>query len=151
VLAVAARASDAGITAGVHPNSFKGSAFQTAADYEILFDGIDGGPLGYIPDAGHIARGGMDPLATIQKYRSAVCHVHFKDMLADGRWAAMGEGIIDFAGITRYLAATGYDGWLVVEDECARAEKDPDAVTLADGVYMRQMIKPLAEAGATRQ
>lgn len=141
--AVAARAATAGLKVGVHPNSFAGSAFRTEADYRVLLDGLDSRVAGYIPDAGHIARGGMDPLTVIRHYRALVCHVHFKDMADDGAWAPMGAGTIDFPAITRYLAASGYDGWLIVEDECDAAEHDPDGTTATDGRYMRDVILPL--------
>lgn len=143
VNAVAVRAAAAGLKVGVHPNSFPGSAFRSEADYRVLLDGLDPRVVGYIPDAGHIARGGMDPLAIIKRYRELVCHVHFKDMTAGGAWAAMGAGVIDFPSITRYLAESGYTGWLVVEDECDAAEHDPDGTTLADGRYMSDVILPL--------
>ena len=55
----------------------------------------------------------------------------------------MGEGSIDFEGVTRFLMDTGYDGWLIVEDESAEAEIDPDGVTKTDGVYLRNRIAPL--------
>jgi inosose dehydratase len=150
VNAVAARAAAAGLAVGVHPNSFAGSAFRTEADYRILFDGLDSRIAGYIPDAGHIARGGMDPLAVIRRYRALVRHVHFKDMAAAGSWASMGAGIIDFPAITRYLVASGYDGWLIVEDECDAAEHDPDGTTVLDGRYMRDVILPLTRPDSLR-
>ena len=55
----------------------------------------------------------------------------------------MGDGSIDFEGVTRFLIDTGYDGWLIVEDESAEAEIDPDGVTTTDGVYLRKRIVPL--------
>lgn len=140
---VARRAVDRGIKVGVHPNSFAGSAFRSADDYRLLLDGLDAGLAGYIPDAGHIARGGMDPLTIIRTYLDRVVHVHFKDKTANGEWAPMGVGVIDFTGITRFLQSSGYDGWLIVEDECAAAVDDPDGVTMADGRYMRDVIGPL--------
>ncbi len=70
----------------------------------LVEDGLDPDCLGYTPDSGHIAKGGMDPLAIIRKYRSQVVHVHFKDMNTAGRWEPMGAGSIDHEGTTRYLA-----------------------------------------------
>ena len=146
VNAVARRAADAGLRVGVHPNSFQGSAFRDEADYRIMFDGLDTRVAGYIPDAGHIARGGMDPLSVIQAHRDIVVHVHFKDMTTDGTWVAMGKGVLDFRGITSCLAKTNFKGWLVVEDECAEAIDDPDGVTMGDGRYVREVILPLLDA-----
>lgn len=143
VNALAARAHERGIVAGYHPNSPAGSVFRTAGDYEILLHGLDERYLGYIPDSGHIAKGGMDPLTVITTYRSRVVHVHFKDMTPAGKWAAMGEGAIDHAGITRFLVRSGFAGWIVVEDECPAAIDDPDGVTRRDGLYVNQVLAPL--------
>ncbi len=138
---VAQRAADAGIITGFHPNSSNGSAFLTREDYAILLDGIAGSPLGFAPDAGHIAHGGMDPLDIIRIYREKVVHVHFKDMAANGIWKAMGAGCIDFPGIVSYLKDTDYTGWIMVEEESADAAADPDRVTLANGRHIRKMIQ----------
>ena len=133
---VARRAADAGVRTGFHPNSSDGSAFRTREDYDILLNAIANTPLGYAPDAGHIAHGGMNPLEIIRTYREKVVHMHFKDMARDGSWQSMGEGCIDFPGIVRFMDQTGYDGWIMVEEESDKAVVDPDAVTLANGKYI---------------
>ena len=143
VNALAERASARGITCSYHPNSPMGSVFRTAEDYEILLGGLNAKHIGYTPDVGHIAKAGMDPLAIIKKYREFVNLVHYKDMHADGRWAQTGEGVIELKEITDYLVNSGYEGWIVMEDECDLAITDPDAVTQKDGVYVNDRIKPL--------
>lgn len=140
---IAARATDRNITCSFHPNSPVGSIFRTADDYEILLEGMDTDLIKYCPDVGHIAKGGMDPLAIIRRYREAINLVHYKDIYADGRWAETGKGIINFAGITKYLKETGYDGWIVMEDECDEAISDPDGLTMRDGLYIDTHIRPL--------
>jgi hypothetical protein len=50
----------------------------------------------------------------------------------------MGEGVIDFTGVVRFLQQTGYQGWIMVEDECPRAEHDPDGATAHNGAYVRE-------------
>jgi len=137
------RASDKGITCSKHPNSPPGSAFRIAADYEILLDGLELDVIGYCPDMGHIAKGGMDPLAITRQYRDAVNLVHYKDMFEDGTWAATGEGIIDFRKITQYLLDTAYKGWIIMEDEADEAITDPDGVTMKDGEYIRDVLRPM--------
>jgi len=151
VNAVAKRATAKGIRCTYHPNYPPGSVYRTAEDYEILLAGLDQQVLGYAPDLGHIAAGGMDPLAIVKKYRSQVNHVHFKDMFKDRRWAPIGGGTIDFAGVVTYLRDTGYDGWIMVEDECEQAEHDPDGATANNGVLVRGKLMPLAAAAATRK
>ena len=36
-----------------------------------------------------------------------------------------------------------FEGWLIVEDESAEAEIDPDGVTTTDEVYLGKQIVPL--------
>jgi inosose dehydratase len=141
---IARRAHERGIVATYHPNSPEGSVVRTAQDYEVFLTRLNAAVIGYAPDVGHIAKAGMNPLEVIKQYRSLVNHVHYKDMGRDGgEWAAMGEGAIDFPEITRYLRGSGYDGWIVVEDECPRAIDQPDQVTLQDGNYLREQLLPL--------
>jgi inosose dehydratase len=143
VNAIAERAADAGITCSYHPNSPEGSIYRTYEDYKILLNGLNSTLIGYTPDVGHIAKAGMDPIEIVKEYRSLINLIHFKDMFADGRWAPTGEGIIDFHDITHYLLDTYYKGWIIMEDEADKAITDPDSVTLEDGVYINEHIKPL--------
>ena len=143
VNAIAQRASDKGIKCSYHPNSPAGSVFRTEEDYKILLNGLNRKNIGYTPDLGHIARGGMDPLSIVKQYRELVNCIHYKDMYADGRWAKMGDGVIDFVGTTNYLKQTNFEGWIVVEDECDKAITDPDSVAMEDGLYNKKVIEPL--------
>ena len=142
VNAFAERATDAGIICSYHPNSPEGSVFRTEEDYKILLEGLNQQYIGYCPDVGHIAKGGMNPLKIIQQYRSQVNLVHYKDMYQDGRWALTGEGNIDFQSITSYLKDSGYEGWIIMEDECDEAITNPDSVTLKDGNFIKNNIAP---------
>jgi inosose dehydratase len=141
VNALARRAADRGIASSYHPNSPDGSIFRTRDDYDKLLPQLDHSVLGWTPDVGHIAKGGMDPVGLIREYRQLVNHIHFKDMFADGTWAQTGEGNIDFKTVIEDLVKTDYQGWVVFEDECDAAIDDPDGVTLKDGVYIRETVK----------
>ncbi|WP_420401953.1 sugar phosphate isomerase/epimerase family protein [Flagellimonas sp.] len=140
---IAERAFDRGIVCSHHPNSPEGSICRVEEDYDIIINALNAEHIGYCPDVGHIAKGGMEPLKIIKEYRELVNLVHYKDMYADGRWAPTGEGIIDFKNITQYLVDTDYKGWIIFEDECDRAITDPDGVTLLDGKYTQTQIQPL--------
>jgi len=59
---------------------------------------------------GHVARGGMDPLAVVQQYRERINHVHAKDMDDHGRWALIGTGVVPVAQVAELLQRTGYEG-----------------------------------------
>lgn len=135
---IASRAEDAGIGVAFHPNSPEGSVFRIADDYEKLMDRLGDGAVWFAPDFGHIAKGGMDPVEVSKRYVSRIRHVHFKDMNLDGDWVEMGKGAIDFAGIVDVLKGSGYVGWIMVEDESARAEDDPDSVAMENGHYIKE-------------
>lgn len=137
---VARRAAEKGLTCSYHPNSPTGSIWRTRQDYDRLLPRLDPGVLKWTPDVGHLAKADMDPLAMILEYWELVNHFHFKDMLANGEWALMGEGAVDFEAIVRELARREYDGWIVFEDECEEAVGDPDGVTLRDGIFIRDAV-----------
>lgn len=140
---VSRRAASRGIVCSNHPNSPSGSVFRIESDYDVLMAGLDLQATGFCPDLGHIAKGGMDPMEMVKKYREHVNLIHYKDMYHDGRWAATGQGHVDLIGVTSYLVESGYQGWVVMEDECDDAIMDPDGVTLMDGRYIADSIEPL--------
>lgn len=145
VNALAERAQDKGIVTSFHPNSPSGSVFRTREDYEVLFDGLDTRVIGYTPDAGHIAAGGMNAPEIIETYSSLIKHVHFKDAATDHVWMAMGEGVIDFPRIVRHLRDTGYNGWIMVEEESEKAVADPDGAMLENSKYVKEQLLPIVE------
>jgi len=136
VNAIGARAADSGVVAAFHPNSPAGSIFRVEDDYNVLLDGLE--KVGFAPDAGHIAKGGMDPVKTFRDSIALIRHVHFKDMDQSGKWIEMGQGCIDFQGIYKILQDSNYEGWIMVEDESELAERDPDLATLLNGKYVAE-------------
>ncbi|MDI7274731.1 MAG: sugar phosphate isomerase/epimerase [Anaerolineae bacterium] len=143
VHAIGARAAERGIACSFHPNSPPGSVFRVEEDYRVLFDSLDPRLVGFAPDTGHIANGGMDVVKVFETYRALIRHVHFKDVAASGEWAGMGAGIVDFPRVVTMLRDAGYDGWVMVEEESAAAERDPDGVTVQNGRYVREALLPL--------
>lgn len=140
---IAERASHRGISCSFHPNSPKGSIFRTARDYDVMIHGMKDKFIRFCPDVGHIAKGGMDPLTIIKQYRDVINLIHYKDMHHDGRWAETGHGKINFVAITEYLRDSGYEGWIIMEDECDKAIHEPDELAIRDGKYVKRIIEPL--------
>lgn len=86
-------------------------------------------------DIGHIQLAGGDPRECLRAWRDRVRHVHIKDVelrvleqaKADQRtdfdewWAGvctpLGSGDVDVDGFISDLVGSGYDGWLVVEQD----------------------------------
>lgn len=111
--------------------------------FRDAIDSIDTNLMGIVLNTGQLGMAGLDPLHILQEYRAMVRCVIFKDVDAEGQWASIGNGIIDFVSITNYLKTTGYEGWIIVEDECKRAAEDPDSVAMEDGLYARKVLEPL--------
>jgi inosose dehydratase len=146
--ALARRAADRGIVTTFHPNSPESSIARTSEDYDALLNGLDSKVIGWTPDVGHIVNGGMDPLETMKQYAGLINHVHYKDWDGDPEFAVMGEGKVDFTGITAWLRDRGFNGWIVCEDEGHRAVDDPDSVTLEDGAYVKSKLEPVVRGEA---
>ncbi|MFJ5761340.1 sugar phosphate isomerase/epimerase family protein [Neobacillus sp. NPDC093182] len=138
---VAERAHNLGIINTYHPNSPNGSVFRTAEDYDVMFAGLDTRYVGYCPDSGHIANGGMDVMKVFQTSRSLIKHVHFKDISGKKEWRTMGEGIIDHTGIVNFLRKTSYDGWILVEEESTWSKSNPNAAAIKNGQYVQRYLQ----------
>lgn len=147
--AVAQRAAEHGVRCTFHPNSPPGSLFRTAADYEVMADLLPD-LIGYTPDVGHIANGGMDPLAVLRTWGDRVDHVHIKDRAAEGAWAATGQGTVDIDGVLGLLAGRSFPGWVTFEDESASAQADPDGAASANGAFVRSRTQPGHDLGPAR-
>lgn len=149
--ALAKRASILGIGCAFHPNSPEGSVFRTKEDYEVMFEGLDTRYVGYAPDTGHIANGGMDPLEVIKNNRNIIKHVHFKDITAAKEWTSMGEGVIDHPVIMEYLEKTNFSNWIMVEEESVEAEREPDHYTIQNGKYLDKIThKMMSKRGVVK-
>ena len=97
-----------------------------------------GSSVGLLLDTGHAAAAGFDYSRLIDRFGDRINHVHLKDVrpqvmaevrrgdlsfnagVRAGMFTVPGDGVVDFRPLARFVAATGYRGWLVVE-----AEQDP--------------------------
>jgi len=113
-----------------------GTWVETPDELEQLARATDPRLVELCLDVGHYLVGGGDPVAAIEHYGERVAHVHLKDVapgplsgLRDGRlsgfgdglreriFTTLGSGILDLPGVLRALAACGYHGWLMVEQD----------------------------------
>lgn len=142
---VSQRATDMGIKCSYHPNSPPASLVRTQEDYDVVLSSLDPKVTGWTPDVGHIIRGGMDVIATLNKWAHLVNHIHYKDFSGNGPepWAQMGTGKLDFHRITEWLVQRNYSGWIICEDEAHVAVDDPDGVTLQNGQWCRDNLAPI--------
>lgn len=123
------RASDIGRAAGVavaiHPSSHHRTLLYTRSDYDQIFSRLDA-QVGWVPDTGHILRGGQTMADTLVAYWDRIRYVHLKDVDAAGDWAMLGAGVCDIGEVIGIVAkAPHFNGWIVVEEESEEAGKDP--------------------------
>ena len=101
-------------------------------------------------DTGHLMLGGGDPVAGLERWGSQVNHVHLKDVRCSvldqivrerarsrAVWerrvfTALGQGDFDLDGFMSALIASGYSGWLVVEQDVIPTPDDPPGSAAAD-------------------
>lgn len=78
-------------------------------------DGTSRSNVGLCLDVDWAWRGGVDPLAILDRYGDRLVSLHLRDARG-GKWAqALGDGDYDYAPIVQRLRALGFDGWLQVE------------------------------------
>jgi inosose dehydratase len=108
---------------------------ETESEIDALMQRTDPALVGLCLDTGHTAFGGGDPHAVTKRWRDRIWHVHLKDCdpairarsiaeewdyqqsVRAGVFCELGKGSVDFRGVLDLLRATGYDGWLVVEQD----------------------------------
>lgn len=115
----------AGVTVAVHPSSHHNTLLFTRADYDEIFARLDRN-VGWVPDTGHILRGGQMMEDTLRAYLDRIRYVHLKDVDSKGIWAMLGAGSCDIAQVIATVAeAPEFTGWIVVEEESDTAAADP--------------------------
>ena len=118
---------------------------ETPDEIDALMQRTSSGVLGLCLDTGHATFGGGDPVALLDRYRERVWHVHFKDCsrasaararaeawdyvtaVRHGLFCELGQGAVDFAAVRDRLRASGYDGWIVVEQDVLPSMGTPAA------------------------
>jgi inosose dehydratase len=130
---------------------------ETPAEIDRLMSLTDPGVLGLCLDTGHCRFGGGDPMHLLHRYRERIWHVHFKDcrpgIAAESRangwdyfesvrrgiFCELGKGDVDFPAVRAELARTGYDGWIVVEQDVLPGMGSPIASARRNREYLKQI------------
>ncbi len=113
---------------------------ETKSDVDRVLDDCD---VHWCLDTGHLAIGGVDPVAFAKEATERVGHVHLKDVrlakvppvlareesimhaVQGGLFTPLGQGDVDIAGVVRTLEAAGYRGWYVIEQDTALTDGLP--------------------------
>ena len=129
-----------GVPVAVHPSSHHNTLLFTREDYDTLFGRLDPSLMGWVPDTGHILRGGQDILDTLATYRDRIRYLHLKDVDADGTWQMLGAGVCDTRAVVSLVRqAPNFNGWLVVEEESDEAALDPAAAVAKNRATLQTM------------
>lgn len=119
-------------------------------------------------DPGHLALGGYDPAEFVRRHGERIVHVHLKDVdlavaarlrageltlmaaVQAGLFRPLGEGDAGIADVVALLEEAGYDGWAVLEQDCAIAgdEPAPGEGPVRDAERSVRFLDALARAGA---
>jgi sugar phosphate isomerase/epimerase len=117
----AARSGEVGVTLALENEHECNVA--TSAEAWAALEATESPDLRVIWDPGNAAM--LDPrsfsgLGGLEEIYDRVAHVHLKDVSASGSWVRIGDGIVDFAALLRYLRDKGYDGYLSFETHYRR-------------------------------
>ena len=127
-----------GLTLVLHPHV--ATLAETAQDIELALEHTD---VSWCLDTGHLLIGGYDPVRFATEHAARVGHVHLKDVDASlaarvrageltlvaatqlGLFRPLGEGDARVAEVLDHL--TGYERWLVLEQDVAITGVEPPA------------------------
>jgi inosose dehydratase len=127
-----------GLELVLHPHV--GTVLETAADVEHALAHSD---VAWCFDTGHLLIGGVDPVDFVRDHGDRIGHVHFKDVdsavaeeLRQGRLSLMqavqaglfrplGAGDARIDEVVRTLQDSGYERWLVLEQDLAITGSEP--------------------------
>ena len=132
--------SAAGFGLAVHYHNHVRSFIEASHEVDALIRHLDSARVDLCFDTGHYAYGGGDAEAFIRDHRDAIGYLHLKDVdtsaLADARargltfiealrtyvFSPIGTGSANIPGILQTLVSTGFDGWVVVEQDTCEGD-----------------------------
>lgn len=138
-----------------------GTFVETPSEIDRLLAETDPDLVGLLLDTGHAVYGGAEPVDVVRRHGERIRYVHLKDARADelgrvraqdvpmdeawrrGVFCPLGEGVVDFPRLVEALRASGYAGWLIVEqdvvpDEKGRLSPDPFESAKRSRSYLRE-------------
>jgi inosose dehydratase len=129
-----ARAADAARERGYEPvfHHHTSTYVEGRAEIERFLEDTD---VPLLLDSGHLAVAGADPVAGLHDWAGRIGAVHLKDVRLDvlagvkaeradtltawrrGLFCALGDGDVDLEAFCAALGSSGYEGWLVIEQD----------------------------------
>jgi inosose dehydratase len=147
----------------LHPHV--GTLVETAADVERALIHTD---VRWCFDTGHLLIAGVDPVDFVRDHGARIGHVHLKDVDARlagklrngtltlvqatqaGLFRPLGEGDARIDEVVRLLDESGYERWLVLEQDIAITGSEP-AVGAGPALDVRKSIEFLSTRAPTRE
>lgn len=151
--AVVARCRDRGYEPTLHPET--GTYVEAPWEVEAAMELCD---IGVCLETGHLYVGGGDPARLAHEWSSRINHVHVKDahraaidaiveagephtaIWSREAFCALGGGDVDLGGVFDALAAQGFSGWLVVEQDIFPQTSDRFAQAIEDQRANRRFL-----------
>jgi len=132
---------------------------ETPDEIAQLLELTDPEALGLVFDTGHYAfgSGGGDSVEALQRFRDRVWYIHFKDCQPDvaaksrakgwdyfeslrhGVFCELGKGCVDLPAVLRWLRATGYSGYTLVEQDVLPGMGMPKESARRNREYLRSI------------
>jgi inosose dehydratase len=124
----------------VHYHNHVGSWIEAPHELDALMTCLNPNAVDLCFDTGHYAYGGGNAAAFIREHRDRIGYLHLKDVdtevLRDSRmqglsfiealkryvFSPIGEGSADIPAILDVLTTTGFDGWVVVEQDTCEGD-----------------------------
>jgi sugar phosphate isomerase/epimerase len=115
-----------------HNHAFEFVRFGDQYGLDILLDAQRPADVLFEPDVYWISKGGEDPADFVRKYAGRIPLVHLKDMAADaeGSFAEVGEGVLDWTAIFAAAEAGGAEWYIVEQDRWTRPSLEAAALSL---------------------
>jgi inosose dehydratase len=130
---------------------------ETREEIDELMSRTNPDLLGLCLDTGHCTFAGGDPLATFDRWRDRIWHVHAKDCdpairqrsqrenwdyqtsVRHGVFCELGQGSVDFRAFASRLKDSGYTGWIVVEQDVLPSMGTPAESAARNRAYLRSL------------
>jgi inosose dehydratase len=156
-----ARAAERARSRGYEPTFHHHTATYVEAPWEIerMLELTD---VGLLLDTGHLALGGGDPVRGLRDWRERIDHLHVKDykrsilegVIADRAgmeeawrrrvFCELGTGDVDLPAFFAELRASGYDRWLVVEQDLIPAPDEDEREVMGAQARNRRWLREVA-------
>jgi sugar phosphate isomerase/epimerase len=137
---MSSRLKEHGIGLGYHNHNWEMIPFEDGRrPLDCLFEGAQGSPLGWQADIAWIARGGEEPTAWLEKYRSLLVSVHVKDQAPAGQnededgWCDVGAGILPWPELWETALSRGARLMVVEHDN----PRDPEGFAARSFAYLK--------------